>query len=299
MGCPTKPDPSVALLTPTDIRALAEEQGVAPTKRLGQNFLHDAGTVRKIVRLAQVTKGDTVLEVGPGLGSLTLGLLEAGAAVLAVEIDARLGRALPDTAKSHAPSCAEHLTVLHADALTLTGEEPRDQGLPPPTMMVANLPYNVAVPVIFHALEVFPSLTRLLVMVQKEVAQRLVAPIGGKAYGGPTAKLAWYGKARMVGTVGPAVFWPKPNVDSALVLAEISRPGEERKLARPLAFRLVDAAFQDRRKMVRSSLRKVFGSADRTAEILEVAGVEGTMRAEQLGIEQFVSIAEAAEGITS
>ncbi|KGM15304.1 16S rRNA methyltransferase, partial [Actinotalea fermentans ATCC 43279 = JCM 9966 = DSM 3133] len=208
---------SDALLGPAQVRDLAEGLGVRPTKARGQNFVVDAGTIRRIVRVAGVQAGESVVEVGPGLGSLTLGLLEAGAQVTAVEIDPLLAGALPGTVGTVAPGWADRLTVVTADALTVT-DLPGPAG--PPTALVANLPYNVAVPVLLTFLARFPTLERVLVMVQAEVADRLVAPPGSRTYGVPSAKAAWYADARRAGSVGRAVFWPVPRVDSALVALE-------------------------------------------------------------------------------
>ena len=215
---------SGGLLTPTDIRQLATQLGIAPTKKLGQNFVHDAGTVRKIVRLSGVVPQQSVLEVGPGLGSLTLGLLEAGANVTAVEIDPVLHGALAQTIESRSEDWACRLHTVLGDGMRVTSEDVEAAGGSPPTMLVANLPYNVSVPIIFHMLATFRSLRSLLVMVQREVADRLVANQGTKVYGSPTVKLSWYGHPHFAGVVGPNVFWPKPNVDSALVhMEEIGR----------------------------------------------------------------------------
>ena len=237
----------VDLLGPTDIRTLAESLGTSPTKRWGQNFVVDAGTVRRIVRIAKVQPDDAVVEVGPGLGSLTLALLEAGAQVTAVEIDPLLAAALPETVAERAPDDASRLSVIAADALKVTSLDP------PPTLLVANLPYNVSVPVILHFLETFPSLERVLVMVQKEVADRLAAPPGSRTYGIPSAKAAWYCDVRLAGNVGRAVFWPVPRVDSSLVLME-RREKPATDVPREQVFAVVDAAFAQRRKALRGAL---------------------------------------------
>ncbi len=281
----TPPLAFVRLLGPVQVRELAEELDVTPTKKLGQNFVHDAGTVRKITTLAEVSPGEQVLEIGPGLGSLTLALLEAGATVTAVEIDRRLATRLPQTAQEFAGEIgASRLSVVHADALevpaTLVGQ---------PQALVANLPYNVSVPVLFRALALFPSLKKVVVMVQKEVADRLAAAAGSRVYGAPSVKLAWYGKARYAGTIGPNVFWPKPNVDSALVEVSVNPVSEDTSL-RDTTFELVDAAFSQRRKMLRTSLKPLLG--DYTAAIFEEAGVDPAARPEQLGIEEFVALAK-------
>ena len=281
------------LLTPSELRALAARLGVVPTKKLGQNFVHDAGTVRKIVRLAGVGRGDAVLEVGPGLGSLTLALLESGAEVTAVEIDRVLARALTDTVAQKMGDI-ERLTVVLGDGMEVQPENLAEVGAPQPTNLVANLPYNVSVPIIFHILAEFPTLTGLLVMVQREVADRLVADMGTKTYGAPTVKLSWYGEPRFAGVVGPNVFWPKPNVDSALVTMDVVQNRLGDATLREATFEVVDAAFKQRRKMLRASLRQLFSTPEATSTILSDAGVEGTLRAEQLGIDEYVSIARAA-----
>jgi 16S rRNA (adenine1518-N6/adenine1519-N6)-dimethyltransferase len=275
----------VRLLGPAEIRDLADLLDVTPTKKLGQNFVIDANTVRRIVRVAGVEAGDSVVEVGPGLGSLTLGLLEAGASVVAVEIDGRLARQLPVTVESLAPSVADRLSVVHRDALTVTelaGE---------PTRLVANLPYNVSVPVLLHFLEHFPSIRTGVVMVQSEVGQRVAAGPGSKVYGAPSVKAAWYGTWRTAGNVSRQVFWPVPNVDSILVAFERheTEPGDESLRAR--TFAVVDAAFQQRRKMLRQSLSALFGDAATASAALEKAGIEPTERGEQLTVDDFIAIA--------
>lgn len=283
-------DRTPRLLGPAEIRDLAELLGVTPTKKLGQNFVHDANTVRRIVQAAGVERGETVLEIGPGLGSLTLGLLEVGAEVIAVEIDGRLAEQLPHTARVMQPDT--HLTVVHDDALRVT-ELPGA-----PTRLVANLPYNVSVPVLLHLLEHVPSLTSGIVMVQAEVGHRLAAAPGSKVYGAPSVKAAWYGDWRIAGQVSRMVFWPVPNVDSVLVGFERGPapgdpPGTEAE--RVAVIGLVDAAFQQRRKMLRQSLSGRFGgSAAAASEVLERAGVDPQARGEQLTVEDFLRIARAA-----
>ncbi|MFI5932777.1 16S rRNA (adenine(1518)-N(6)/adenine(1519)-N(6))-dimethyltransferase RsmA [Actinoplanes sp. NPDC051494] len=281
------------LLGPAEIRELAGRLGVAPTKKLGQNFVHDPNTVRRIVAAAGLTADDVVLEVGPGLGSLTLGLVGAAAHVHAVEIDPVLAAALPATVAERAD--ATKLTVHPADALKVRA------GLftPPPTMLVANLPYNVAVPVVLHLLSVLPTLRGGLVMVQKEVADRLVAGPGTKVYGVPSVKLAWYGDARAAGRVPPAVFWPVPNVDSGLVAFTRRDPAEA--AAGPLAgvpratvFQVIDAAFAQRRKTLRAALSGWAGGADHAEKVLVAAGVSPQARGEALSVAQFAAIAGAA-----
>ena len=272
------------LLGPAEIRDLAAALGIQPTKRLGQNFVHDANTVRRIVQVARVQPGDEVLEVGPGLGSLTLGLLEAGASVTAVEIDRRLAGQLPHTVELLQPGAP--LRVIEADALRIT-ELPA-----PPVSIVANLPYNVSVPVLLHLLEHFPSLESGLVMVQAEVGHRLAAPPGSKVYGSPSVKAAWYGTWRTAAQVSRQVFWPVPNVDSVLVGFERGeRPGTEAE--RAATFELVDAAFQQRRKMLRQSLATVLGGAAAASERMERAGLDPTGRGEQLTVGDFLAIVRA------
>jgi 16S rRNA (adenine1518-N6/adenine1519-N6)-dimethyltransferase len=272
----------VTLLGPADVRELAERLDVSPTKKLGQNFVIDGNTVRKIVKTAGVEPGETVVEVGPGLGSLTLGLLEVGASVVAVEIDARLAAALPSTVDRFAPGSS--LTVIHEDALaieTLPGE---------PTRLVANLPYNVSVPVLLHFMEHFASIRSGVVMVQAEVGHRLAASPGSKIYGSPSVKAAWYGAWRIAGTVSRQVFWPVPNVDSVLVAFERQpEPGDIDLRMR--TFGLVDAAFGQRRKMLRQALSEMFGSSGAASDGLERADIAPTKRGEELVLEDFVRLA--------
>jgi len=273
------------LLGPAQIRALAEQLGVSPTKQLGQNFVIDPNTVRRIVRVAEVGATDVVLEVGPGLGSLTLALLPAVARVVAVEIDPRLAAALPGTVRAVAPGVAERLVVVGADALRLTPADLPAQ----PTALVANLPYNVAVPVLLHALETFPSIARALVMVQAEVAERLAAPPGSRVYGVPSVKARWYAEVRRAGSVGAAVFWPAPRVESGLVLLRRREPpaGVDRREV----FAVIDAAFAQRRKMLRAALAGWAGSSERAVAALEAAGVDPTARGESLDVTDFARIA--------
>jgi len=279
------------LLGPAEIRALAERLGVRPTKTLGQNFVHDGGTVRKIVRQAAVREGEHVVEVGPGLGSLTLGLLEVGAHVVAVEIDPVLAGALPATVAAHQPDAVERLEVVTADALSVS----RLPG-PAPTALVANLPYNVSVPVLLTFLERFASLERALVMVQAEVADRLAAPPGSRTYGIPSVKAAWYAAARRTATIGRTVFWPEPNVDSALVEL-VRREPPPTTASREQVFAVVDAAFAQRRKMLRSALAGHAGSAAAAARALEAAGVDPQARGERLDVADFARVAEALAGV--
>ena len=275
-----------ALLGPAQIRDLAGRLGVRPTKSWGQNFVVDAGTVRRIVRTAQVTPGETVVEVGPGLGSLTLGLLDAGARVIAIEIDPVLAERLPLTVAERLPEAADRLTVMATDALGVTELPGAD-----PTALVANLPYNVAVPVLLSFLARFPTLERVLVMVQAEVADRLVAPPGSRTYGIPSAKAAWYASARPAGAIGRAVFWPVPRVDSSLVALERRTPPST-TASRAEVFAVVDAAFAQRRKMLRSALAGLAGSGAAAQEALVAAGVDPTARGERLDIVEFARIAE-------
>ena len=278
----------VTLLGASEIRALAAELDVTPTKKLGQNFVVDANTVRKIVHVAQVVASDRVVEVGPGLGSLTLAILETDARVTAVVIDHRLAERLPATALAHGVP-AEALTVVDADALRIT-ELPGD-----PNVLVANLPYNVSVPVLLHFLEHVPRIERGVVMVQAEVGERLAAPPGSKVYGAPSVKAAWYGPWRLAGTVSRQVFWPVPGVDSVLVGFRRDPEPRGTEEERVRTFQIVDAAFQQRRKMLRQALSSVLGGSAATAsEIMIAAGVDPTARGEQLTIEQFVAIARAA-----
>lgn len=316
------------LLGPAEIRSLAERAGIRPTKTLGQNFVLDGGTVRKIVRGADVAAGQRVVEVGPGLGSLTLGLLEAGADVVAVEIDPVLASLLPDTVRRHVPGAAvdvvdlpdvvpgeaaadapggmpddapdavpgdpdpgsrppvPSLTVVRGDALDV-----RDLPGRAPTALVANLPYNVSVPVLLTFLERFPTLERVLVMVQAEVADRLAAPPGSRTYGVPSAKAAWYASARRTATVGRSVFWPVPNVDSALVRLDRRSPPET-TATREQVFAVVDAAFAQRRKMLRSALATLAGGSAAAVAAIEAAGVDPQARGEALPIDAFARIAE-------
>jgi 16S rRNA (adenine1518-N6/adenine1519-N6)-dimethyltransferase len=283
----------VRLFGASDVRALAAELGVRPTKKLGQNFVHDANTVRRIVRLADVEPGETVLEVGPGLGSLTLALLDAvgpAGTVVAVEVDPVLAAHLPLTAAERAPG--RDLRAVTADALRLRADE-----LPAaPGALVANLPYNVAVPVVLHLLAELPELRRGLVMVQSEVADRLAAGPGEDAYGAPSVKLAWYAQARRAGPVPRGVFWPVPGVDSALV-AFGPRPDGDLgdAAARRATFAVVDAAFAQRRKSLRAALAGWAGSPARAEERLRAAGVDPAARGEQLDVGTFAAIATTGD----
>jgi 16S rRNA (adenine1518-N6/adenine1519-N6)-dimethyltransferase len=275
------------LLGPAEVRRLAERLDLRPTKQRGQNFVIDANTVRRIVRESGITGDDVVVEVGPGLGSLTLALLEVARRVVAIEVDESLATLLPETIATYAPAHADRFEVLHADALRVA-ELPG----PAPTALVANLPYNVSVPVLLHLLSLLPTLEHGLVMVQSEVADRLAAGPGSKVYGVPSVKAAWYADVRRAGAVGRNVFWPAPNVDSGLV-AWTRRDPPDTTATREQVFAVVDAAFAQRRKALRGALRGLAGSAERATAVLEAAGVEPLARGEALGVTQFVKIAEA------
>jgi len=275
------------LLGPAAVREIAGRLGVRPAKRLGQNFVIDPGTVRRIVTLAGLSPEDAVLEVGPGLGSLTLGLLAAAGRVIAVEVDPGLAAELPRTVAARAPGLAPRLEVVTADAARIAS-------LPggPPTALVANLPYNVAVPVVLHLLATFGSLARGLVMVQAEVADRMTAPPGSRVYGVPSVKLAWYASARRAGPVPRAVFWPVPNVDSGLV-AFIRHPPPSTGASRADTFAVIDAAFSQRRKTLRAALARWAGTAADAERILRAAGVDPGARGESLAVADYAAIAAA------
>jgi 16S rRNA (adenine1518-N6/adenine1519-N6)-dimethyltransferase len=278
------------LLGPAELRKLAEKVGVRPAKRLGQNFVHDANTVRRIVAAADLIPDDVVLEVGPGLGSLTLALLGAVDRVLAVEVDPLLAGALPATVADRAPERADALRILTADALRVRRPQIVEAaGGLEPTALVANLPYNVGVPVLLHLLAELPSLRRGLVMVQAEVADRLAAPPGSRCYGAPSVKAAWFADVRRAGPVPRAVFWPVPNVDSGLV-SLTSRPPPS-TVPRQEVFALVDAAFAQRRKTLRAALAGWAGSAASAEQLLRAAGVDPGARGEQLTVSEFANIA--------
>ncbi len=278
------------LLDPSTLRRCAQQLGLRPTKTLGQNFVVDANTVRRIVALAEVGPDDVVLEIGPGLGSLTLGLLETGASVTAVEIDRLLADQLPKTVAVHQPQNTDRLRIVPADAMSVD-ELPG----PAPTRLVANLPYNVSVPVLLHVLAHFPSWTAGLVMVQLEVADRLAATPGGKVYGVPSAKLAWYAQATRISTVPASVFWPVPKVESGLV--RLTRCEPPRTTAtRDQVFTVIDTAFNQRRKMLRSALSGLAGGSAAAAEAITAAGLDPTVRGERLDVSQFAVIAEQLAG---
>jgi 16S rRNA (adenine1518-N6/adenine1519-N6)-dimethyltransferase len=276
----------VRLLGSDEVRALADELGLRPSKKRGQNFVTDGNTIRRIVAAAGLTHDDVVLEVGPGLGSLTLGLLDVARAVVAVEIDPLLARRLAATVADRVPDATDRLTVIEANALRIDGVPGE------PTAMVANLPYNVAVPVLLHLLATVPSLRSVLVLVQLEVAERLAAGPGSKVYGIPSVKARWYGHAALAGRIGRNVFWPAPNVNSGLVrLVRSDPPGDD--ALRLDTFAVVDAAFGQRRKTLRSSLSRLTGSSGAAETALVAAGIDPGLRGEVLELPQFVAIARA------
>ncbi|MCW2892275.1 MAG: dimethyladenosine transferase [Actinomycetia bacterium] len=284
---------AVRLLGARDIRGVAGRLGVHPIKRLGQNFVVEQGTVRQIAALAAVRSADVILEVGPGLGSLTLALLEpalqADARLVAVEIDPVLADELPKTIAERAPDVADRVTVLTADALAL-GE--KEVGAPGPTVLAANLPYNVAVPVVLHLLAALPSLERGVVMVQAEVADRMCAGPGSRVYGVPSAKLAWYADARLAATVPRSVFWPVPNVDSKLVTFTRRDPPPT-TASREEVFAVIDAAFGQRRKTLRAALAAWAGTPAQAERVLRAAGVDPGARGEALTVTEFARIAQS------
>jgi 16S rRNA (adenine1518-N6/adenine1519-N6)-dimethyltransferase len=299
--------PAARLLGPAEVREIAARLGVRPAKRLGQNFVVDPGTVRRIVALAGLGPDDVVLEVGPGFGSLTLGLLGAARQVIAVEVDPVLAAELPRTVAARAPDLAPRLTLVAADAARVTpgglsgvpGDLPGVpgdlRGVPGdlPTVLAANLPYNVAVPVLLHLLATVGSLARGLVMVQAEVADRMAAPPGSRVYGVPSVKLAWFASARRAGLVARSVFWPVPNVDSGLV-AFARRPPPEPDVPREDVFAVVDAAFAQRRKTLRAALARWAGGPAAAERVLRSAGVDPGARGETLTVAQFACIARSA-----
>ena len=279
----------MTLLGAAEIRELAAQLDLKPSKSLGQNFVIDSNVCTKIVRIAGVTSDDIALEIGPGLGSLTLAMLEVAKSVIAVEIDPRLAQQLPLTVAEHFEH-PEHLTVINKDALAV-------HDLPvAPTVLVANLPYNVSVPVLLHLLEKFPTLRTGVVMVQAEVADRLAAKPGGKEYGIPSVKAAWWADVKNVGTVSRSIFWPAPNVDSKLVgFTRRQTAGSEGSRAK--VFTIIDAAFAQRRKMLRSALSGLYGSSSAAEAILIKAGIDPTLRGEALQVESFCKIAAVAPDI--
>jgi 16S rRNA (adenine1518-N6/adenine1519-N6)-dimethyltransferase len=275
------------LLGPADVRALAARLGIRPTKQRGQNFVIDANTVRRIVRTADLRPDDVVVEVGPGLGSLTLALLGEVRRVVAIEVDPLLAAALPDTLAAYAPDLADRCDVVAADALHVESIPG-----PAPTALVSNLPYNVSVPVLLHLLALLPTLERGLVIVQSEVADRLAAAPGSKVYGIPSVKAAWYADVRRAGVIGRNVFWPAPNVDSGLV-AWTRREPLVTSASREQVFAVVDAAFAHRRKALRGVLRGLAGSGDAAEAALTKAGIDPLARGESLTVEEFARLTEA------
>jgi ribosomal RNA small subunit methyltransferase A len=287
LSCDTDPvGDTSGLLGPAEIRELAARLEIRPTKTLGQNFVIDANIVRRIVRAAELDPGEVAIEVGPGLGSLTLGLLPAVRRLVAIEVDPPLAEELPRTVAARAPELADRLEVLRADALRISSIPG-----PEPTALVANLPYNVAVPVVLHLLALLPSLRHGLVMVQAEVADRLTAPPGSKIYGVPSVKMAWYAEARRAGPVGRSVFWPAPKVDSGLV-AFTRREPPVTSAPRAEVFKAIDAAFAQRRKTLRAALAGWAGSPAAAEEALRAAGVDPSARGEAIDVTAFARIAE-------
>ena len=283
---PSTPPSPGRLLGPADVRRLAESSGIRPTKQRGQNFVIDANTVRRIVRTSGIGADDVVVEIGPGLGSLTLGLLEVAAHVTAVELDEVLATQLPATIQEYAPDQVGQFDLVTADAMQVT-ELPG----PTPTALVANLPYNVSVPVLLTFFERFPTIRTGLVMVQAEVAHRLAAGPGSKTYGVPSVKAAWYAELRLAGSIGRNVFWPMPNVESALVAwTRREPPGDEAQRLR--TFAVIDAAFAQRRKTMRAALSDLAGSGPAAEEALVAAGISPQARGEQLGVEEFFRLGQ-------
>lgn len=271
------------LLGAAEIREIAERIGLRPTKKLGQNFVVDANTCRKIVKSADVGPTDIALEIGPGLGSLTLAMLESASEVIAIEIDERLAAELPETAERHGLD-ASKLTIINQDAMGIT-TLPKD-----PTVLVANLPYNVSVPVLLHFLELFPTLRSGVVMVQSEVADRLVAKPNSKTYGSPSVKATWWADLTSAGTVSRSIFWPVPNVDSSLVrFVRHQSAGDE--TLRKATFKIIDAAFAQRRKMMRAALSDLCGGSAAASSIIEASGIDPTIRGEALQLSDFIKIA--------
>ncbi|WP_115685021.1 16S rRNA (adenine(1518)-N(6)/adenine(1519)-N(6))-dimethyltransferase RsmA [Corynebacterium senegalense] len=275
------------LLGPVEIRELAQELDVVPTKKLGQNFVHDPNTVRRIVAAAELDPFDTVVEVGPGLGSLTLGLVDTAERVVALEIDPRLAGRLAQTVGERAPEYAQRLSVINKDALKVRREDLDVE----PTALVANLPYNVSVPVLLHLLAEFPTIRRVLVMVQKEVADRLAAEPGSKIYGVPSVKASFYGPVSRAGVIGKNVFWPAPNIESGLVRIDVTSPFPREQ--REQVFPLIDAAFAQRRKTLRSTLAGAYGSPAAAEEALRAAGIDPGLRGEKLSVSDFARLGAA------
>ena len=279
-----------SLLGAADIRRIAAEEGITPTKKFGQNFVIDPGTVKKIVTASKINSNDFVMEVGPGLGSLTLAILQAGANLTAVEIDPPLAKRLPSTVKEFMPNALERFNVILKDALELNAQDVPNLANAKHFTLVANLPYNVATPIILTLLEKFNNLTSFLVMVQKEVADRLCAQPGTKTYGTPSVKLAWYGESQKAGLIGRNVFWPAPNVDSALVYFERNNEIREDEQEREKVFKIIDAAFQQRRKTLHSALKGIISN-----ESYDIAGIDPTRRGETLTCAEFLALYKASQ----
>lgn len=279
-----------SLLGAADIRRIAAEEGITPTKKFGQNFVIDPGTVKKIVTASKINSNDFVMEVGPGLGSLTLAILQAGANLTAVEIDPPLAKRLPSTVKEFMPNALERFNVILKDALELNAQDVPNLANAQHFTLVANLPYNVATPIILTLLEKFNNLTSFLVMVQKEVADRLCAQPGTKTYGTPSVKLAWYGESQKAGLIGRNVFWPAPNVDSALVYFERNNEIREDEQEREKVFKIIDAAFQQRRKTLHSALKCIISN-----ESYDIAGIDPTRRGETLTCAEFLALYKASQ----
>ncbi|AGT04906.1 16S rRNA (adenine(1518)-N(6)/adenine(1519)-N(6))-dimethyltransferase [Corynebacterium glutamicum MB001] len=282
-------EPSGAqLLGPVEIRALAEKLDVTPTKKLGQNFVHDPNTVRRIVAAAELTPDDHVVEVGPGLGSLTLALVESAASVTAVEIDPRLAAELPETFQWRAPALAHKLSIVLKDALKVQQSDMAVQ----PTALVANLPYNVSVPVLLHMMEEFPTINKVLVMVQAEVADRLAADPGSKIYGVPSVKASFYGPVTRAGSIGKNVFWPAPKIESGLVkIVREDTAWKQDDETRKKVWPIIDAAFLQRRKTLRAALSGHYGSGQAAEEALRAADIDPTLRGEKLDVTDYVRLA--------
>lgn len=279
-----------SLLGAADIRRIAAEEGITPTKKFGQNFVIDPGTVKKIVTASKINSNDFVMEVGPGLGSLTLAILQAGANLTAVEIDPPLAKRLPSTVKEFMPNALERFNVILKDTLELNAQDVPNLANAQHFTLVANLPYNVATPIILTLLEKFNNLTSFLVMVQKEVADRLCAQPGTKTYGTPSVKLAWYGESQKAGLIGRNVFWPAPNVDSALVYFERNNEIREDEQEREKVFKIIDAAFQQRRKTLHSALKGIISN-----ESYDIAGIDPTRRGETLTCAEFLALYKASQ----
>ncbi|WP_422119496.1 16S rRNA (adenine(1518)-N(6)/adenine(1519)-N(6))-dimethyltransferase RsmA [Gardnerella sp. DNF00354] len=279
-----------SLLGAADIRRIAAEEGITPTKKFGQNFVIDPGTVKKIVTASKINSNDFVMEVGPGLGSLTLAILQAGANLTAVEIDPPLAKRLPSTVKEFMPNALERFNVILKDALELNAQDVPNLANAQHFTLVANLPYNVATPIILTLLEKFNNLTSFLVMVQKEVADRLCAQPGTKTYGTPSVKLAWYGESQKAGLIGRNVFWPAPNVDSALVYFERNNAIREDEQEREKVFKIIDAAFQQRRKTLHSALKGIISN-----ESYDIAEIDPTRRGETLTCAEFLALYKASQ----